>query len=776
MTTSTKYYLTSNKLVIRLSFLCFFAFAFTGCSTTKSLKPGENLYVGATIKINPDSSGRVKDEKSIKELLEGKTRPTPNKRILGIPFKLMMYNLAGEPTKDKGIRYWLRNKVGEPPVLASSVRLKFNNDVLTSNLIGKGYLQAEVTGDTITKNKKTKAVYTANTGIRYKINKVDFPVDSTAINALIQKFKDKSLLKPGQFYDLENYKNERIRIDNDLKENGYYYFNPDYLLIQADSTIGNNLVNLKLIVKPIAPNEALKPYVIKDITVYPNYVLQRDSIIKSWAPIEYKGIKIVDEHKIFKPQVFDRLNFFTKGELYNRKDHNLSLNRMVNVGMFKYVKADFIPVDTFKSNQLNLNYYLTPLKRNSLSFQTTVTNKSNNFVGSEVRINQLFRNIFRGAEQLNVSASGGFETQVGGNQGQKINSVSFSAEAKLSFPRFVVPFLKVNSTSAFIPKTNISLAYQTIKRGNFYSLNSIKSEIGYNWKESIYKEHIFNPISITYVLPPDTTKQSYRDNIAMFPGLETNLQKVFIVGSNYNFNFNNQLNTARRNNIFFNGSLETSGNLIGLLATTNSLGEKQILNTSLSQFVRVEADLRNYHKINSGLTWANRLTAGYGYAYGNSTSLPFVRQFFGGGSNDIRAFPARSLGPGSYQIPTTQRYTDQGGDIKIMLNSELRFKIVSVLHGALFADAGNIWLRKEDPLRPGSGFKGNKMLDEIAVGGGAGLRVDAQIFVVRFDLAMPFRVPSLAPGQRWVLKDIDFGNKQWRRDNLILNIGIGYPF
>lgn len=767
---------TSNNKYFIICVLLFTILVLSSCSTTKHLPVGDHLYVGATVKINPDSTGKVEDQKSLKDLLESKTRPQPNKKFLGMPFKLWMYNLAGEPTKNKGFRNWLRNKVGEPPVLASSVRLKLNNDILTSNLISTGYLQAEVIGDTLTKKRKTKAIYIANTGIRYKIDEVKFPEDTTSVNKILQRFKENSLIKRGQFYDLEVFKNERIRIDNDLKENGYFYFNPDYLLIQADSTIGKNLVNIQVIVKPIAPIEALQPYKINEINIYPNYILQRDSIIRSAPPIEYKGLRIIDRRATFKPQVFDRLIFFKPGETYNRKDHNLSLNRIVNVGMFKFVKADFTPIDSLKSNRLDLNFYLTPLKKNSLSFQTTVTNKSNNFVGSEIRINQLFRNVFKGAEQLSISVSGGMETQVGGTQGIKINSTSFSAETKLSFPRFVVPFLKVNSTSAFVPKTNISLAFQTIKKGDFYSMNSIKSEIGYIWKENIYKEHILNPISITYVLPPDTSKQTYKDNIIRFPGLETNLEKVFIIGSNYSFSFNNQLNTERKNNIFFTGTAETAGNLVSLFANTNAAGQKIFAKTPLSKFYRLEVDFRDYYKIRKEITWANRLVMGYGHAFGNSTSLPFVRQFFAGGSNDVRAFPARSIGPGSYNSSTSQFYADQGGDIKLMLNSELRFKIFSIIHGALFVDAGNIWLRKEDPTRPGSGFKGSNILKEMAVGGGVGLRIDAQIFVVRFDLAMPFRVPYLPENQRWVIKDIDFGSKVWRKNNLILNIGIGYPF
>ncbi|WP_316791936.1 BamA/TamA family outer membrane protein [Pedobacter frigoris] len=779
------------KLLIKTGIFILACTVWSACSTTKSLKPGQILYTGARININPDSSIKIDNQKDVKAALESKTRPAPNKKILGIPFKLWMYNFAGEPKKPKGLRNWLRNKVGEPPVLLSEVKLPYNNAVLKSYLISQGYLQADVTGDTIVKGKKGSAVYTAITGARYKMNDIKMPKDSTVIANIIQENTANTLLKRGDSYDLDVFKNERIRIDNDLKERGYFYFSPDYLILQVDSTVGKNQVDVKVKVKDIAPDASLKPYTINNINIYPNYTLRRDSLLRHSTPEVYKDFNIYDPRHTFKPGLFDRLVFFKKGEFYNRKDHNQSLNRMVNIGAFQAVKAEFVPLDSFRNNQLNLNIFLTPLKKNSLSFSVTGTSKSNSFVGSEIKLTQTTRNLFRGAEQLDVSVSGGFETQVGGNS-RGLNSYSFTAEGKLTFPRFITPFKGFNSTNAFIPKTIASLSYQSLNRGSLYNLNSFKTEFGYNWNESIYKEHSFNPISVNYVtskIKTDTIKL-YEQN----PGLKQNLEKQFIIGSNYSFTYSNQMEESRRNNVYFNAGLETGGNVWGLFASNNSEGKKSIFNIPINQFVRIETDIRDYYKITKNVIWASRLNLGYGYAYGNSTSLPFVRQFFAGGSNDIRAFAARSLGPGSYDfrqdLPEgkTNNYTEQSGDIKAMLNTELRFKIVSVLHGAFFADAGNVWLRKEDqgtpagpntPAvkgRPGSGFDFKNALDEVAVGAGFGLRVDASILIVRLDVAMPLRKPYLPEGQRWVTDKIDFGSSAWRKDNLIYNIGIGYPF
>jgi outer membrane protein insertion porin family len=747
---------------------------FSACSNTKHLKPGQNLYVGAEVNINPDPSVRIDNQKDVKNTLLTKTRPRPNKKILGIRFKLGMYNLVGEPKKPKGIRNWLRNKVGEPPVLLSEVNLTYNNAVLGSYLISQGYLQSVVTGDTVVKSKRATAVYTVNTGNRYTINSVTFPKDSAGIPHIINENLDKTLLKAGDNYDLDVFKTERERIDNDLKEAGYFYFSPDYLILQVDSTIGNNKVDVTLRVKDIAPEAGLKPYTINEINLYPNYTLRRDSALRRSTPEVYNDFNIYDRRQTFKPKLFDRLVFFKKDELYNRRDHNQSLNRMVNIGAFQYVKADFVPLDSFKNNQLDLNVYLTPLKKKSMSFSATGTSKSNNFVGSELTLTHTTRNVFRGAEQLDLSVSGGFETQVSG-QSQNLNSSSFTATGKLTFPQFIVPFFRPSNTNNFIPKTVASLSYQLLNRGSNYNLNSFKGEFGYTWKENLYKDHTFNPISVNYVTSKITANNP-DSLLAAIPDLRRVLEKQFIIGSNYNFTYTNQMDDSRRNNMYFFGGVETGGNVWGLFANKNEEDQKAVFGVPINQFVRFELDFRDYFKITRNVIWANRLNFGYGYAYGNSTSLPFVRQFFAGGSNDIRAFAARSLGPGTYRVPTREAYADQSGDVKAMFNTELRFKLVSVLHGALFADAGNVWLRQEDPTKPGSGFDFKTALGEMAIGTGAGLRVDAKIFVIRLDVAFPIRKPYLAPGERWVMDEVDFGDKAWRKDNLIYNIGIGYPF
>ncbi len=751
-------------------------FFLASCSNTKYLQPGEVLYTGADVKVNPESKN-AKNQRSLRKQLEERTRPEPNSKILGLRLRLWVYNVVGEPKKNKGTRHWLRNKFGEEPVLMREVDISLNNRVLQSYLMSKGYLHAQVEGDTLIKGKKGKAKYVAETGIQYSINNVQFPSSSTSeMDSLISGMQKESLLKAGKPYDLDNIKLERIRIDDGLKQEGYFFFNPEYIIVDVDSTLGNGTVNMFVKVKPNTPVEALKPYYLNTIAIYPNYTLEQDSVIRLADRKNWKDFVIIDPKDTYNPKLWDNLVRFHKGEKYNRRDHSLTLNRLVNIGTFKFVKAEFEPIDTFRSNKMDLDIILTSLKKKSVTASLTGVTKSNNFVGSEIKFNRLNRNLFKGAESFQLGLGAGFEQQVSGQVGG-VRSYSFTANGKLTFPRFLVPFFSIESHSSFVPKTHINLGYEMLHRALYYTLNSAKFEYGYNWKETQTKEHIFNPLFVNYIQPLNVT-DSFNNMLVKLPSLRNTFEKQFIIGQNYNFNFNNQILTRKRNQLFFNGNIETAGNLASLFATKDANGVKTLFGSPLNQYVRLEADFRDYFKLTPGLTLAGRVNLGYSNAYGAYRMLPFVKQFFGGGSSDVRAFRARSLGPGRYfaNMDSVQLFADQGGDMKALFSLETRFRIWKFLHGALFADAGNIWLHNEDTLRLGSGFNRKEFFNDLAIGGGFGLRVDANIFVIRADLAWPWKKPWLRGREQWILGETNFFDRQWRKENLILNVGIGYPF
>lgn len=756
-------------------------FAFS-CSNTKYLKEGEMLYTGAEVKIENDSLSK-KSKKALKSELEDNLTPKPNSSFLGLRPKLFFYNIAKEPKKEKGFNYWLKYKIGEKPVLLSDVDREFNKDIIVNYSENKGYFNAKATYDTVSKNKKAQVIYTLRPGNQYLINKVKFQNDSIPVTEEIVKVSDKTLLKEGNPFDLGVIKSERERIDNQLKQKGFYYFHPDNLIIQADSTVTkNHKVELNVKLKENTPDLAKQQFTIDKVIVFPNYNIRDVKDGKYNIPMDsdslakyaHNDIYVIDPEQKFKPKIFDRALYFKKGDLYNRADHNLTLNRLINLGVFKFVKNEFVISDSL-NHKFDTYYLLTPRQIQSLRLEALGRTNSANYAGSELNLNWTHRNLFRGAEQFKASVYGAFDVQIGGPKDAK-NLFRAGANAQLSIPRIVAPF-RFNSSSAFVPRTNISIGYEFQNRTEYYTLNTFSGSFGYLWKENVRKEHDLKIIDITYVTPANVTPL-YDSISAKSQALQRVVQKQLIFGPTYSYTYTNTM-LPKKNTIYYKGTLDLAGNLTGLFSGANVKEGKQksIFGVPFSQYAKMEHDFRFYHKLGDKSSFASRFIGGIAYPYGNSDNIPFSKQFFSGGSNSIRAFRARTLGPGSFDPRTIKQgyYFDQSGDIKLELNAEYRANIYKFLNVAFFADAGNIWLVNDDIQRPGAKFSSD-FLSEIAVGAGFGLRLDFSILILRLDLAMPFRVPYYEKGDRWTFDKINFGNSSWRRDNLILNIAIGYPF
>lgn len=753
------------------------------CSNTKYLKEGQILYTGAKINIVGDSISS-KDKKELETALQGRLTPKPNSSFLGLRPKLFLYNTTKEPTKQKGFRYWKKYKMGEAPVLLGSVDQDFNKNILVNYSENKGFFNAKASSQQEIKNKKAKIIYTLKPGKRYRINKVEFPSDSSEISRDISLTKEKTLLKIGKPFDLETIKSERNRIDSKLKEKGYYYFNPDHLIIQVDSaSTKGSLVNLYIKLKENTPKQAKEKWSVDNIIVFPNYSIQdvKDNLYSVpmspdslSAKYLYKDKYIIDPKYKFKPKVFDRTLYFDKGDYYNRADHNLSLNRLINLGVFKFVKNEFIVKDSLQ-HKFDVYYLLTPRPFQSLRLEVLGRTNSANYGGGELNINHTHRNLFRGAEQLKTSIYGAFDMQFGGQRDAN-NIFRAGVNTQLTIPRIVAPF-RFHSSSAFVPKTNINIGYEYQNRTQLYTLHNFNTSFGYVWKENAQREHDLKIFNSTLVFPEKVTNR-YTQQMANNPNLQRVVEKQLIFGPTYTYTYTNTM-LPRKTTFYYRGMADLAGNLTGLILGANAKkdNQKEIFKIPFSQFAKIENDFRVYHQLGQKSSLAGRLIAGVAYPYGNSQYIPFSKQFFVGGSNSVRAFRARTLGPGSYD-PRTQNasfFFDQSGDIKLEMNAEYRTNIYKFLNIALFADAGNIWLVNENPTLPGGKFS-KDFLKELAVGAGVGMRLDFNIMVLRLDLAMPLRVPYYEKGNRWTFNQIDLTNKSWRRDNLVLNIAIGYPF
>lgn len=764
------------RSVKHISFFALSALLFSACSTTRTVPEGDRLYIGADIKWDDK---KPKDYSELESGMEERIRPTPNKKFLGMPIKLWLYNLGKEP-KGKGLNYLLRKKWGEPPVLLSQFKGQHTGDILTSYVEDNGYFQSELAHEIKEKgSKKASVTFTVTPNHRYTIHRVRFDTDTGLLGNHIMRTTSKTILKPGDNYSLDKIKGERERIHDFLKENGFYYFTPDYLLVKIDSTLKGQ-VDLYLAIKKTTPPVALRQFYMKSVTLYTNYDLAQDSVQRGRQGTRYQNFTIIDPDSLYKPIVFDRSVFLQNDSLYRLSSHNITLQRLVNLGTFKFVRANFRPARD--SSLLYANFFLTPYPKRSLQFEVSGTSKSNSFVGSQIKISAKNRNFQHKANLLEINLGGGFETQVGGKTTQlSTNAYSLNAEVALTLPRFFTPIIKFNPRTPYVPRTRFSVGYELLSRPNLYNLNAFNMQYGYIWKQTRFLDHALYPVAITYVLPSNESIE-FLEQKAQDPALAQSVSKQFILGSNYTLTFNNQ-SPEKYHSFYASFNTDIAGNLAGLIAKQQPDGTKQIFNNDFSQYLRFNIEGRHYWKLSEKLRWVNRLYAGYGYAYGKTSlgvppTLPFVKQFFSGGSNSLRAFRARTLGPGSYHESindsTNLLLANAAGDIKLEGNSELRFKPVNLLEIAAFIDAGNIWLGKSDD--PRKVFNMNRFVKEIAVGAGLGLRIDASILLVRFDLSFPLRKPWLPEGERWVLKQVDFGDGAWRKENLILNIAIGYPF
>ena len=749
------------------------ALACTACNYTKHLGKGQFLYIGSKVDLQSSVPIKKSKKKELKADMASLLRPTPNASILGFRYKLWIYNLAGTPKKNKGFRHWLKYKVGEPPVLASAASAEKNREILQNHLENKGYFFDTVINSHRIRKQEWTDTYTAQVGQPYTYKSIIYPAPTDTLTTLIAGLQMHSLLHNGDVYDLDVIKDERTRIDGHLKQKGFYYFSPEDLQLDADTTVGNHQINAVLRLIPQTPPKARDIFRLNEVVVFADYDINTDT--GSRAPYTfYKGYKILDSTHMFRPVMFSNTLVFKPGDVYNRDDHNLSLNRLITLGVYKFVKARFVETDTAGPHKLNAFYYLTPTEKKSIQFQATGLTRSDNSTGGQVSVSWKHRNLFRGAELFTATVSAGLDEQFI-TAGQQIATRTLGATLDLFIPRFIAPFT-VHTNSAYVPRTKIEVGANLFSRSGEYNLTSYKVSYGYIFKETDIKEHQLNIFSINLV-NPSNINPVFQDSLNRNITLARSIERQFIIGPNYNFNINTQARPNHNvNNYYFNANVDISANLLGLFTGADIAKGKQIdlLGTPFSQYDRFELDFRHYLRlgaVKSDWVLASRLTGGIGIAYGNSSTMPFSKEFFAGGTNDIRAFRSNLLGPGSYYqaIQKGALLVEQPGDIKMEANTELRFPLFSIVKGAFFIDAGNIWTRQADTSRPGSTFSSG-FLKQVAVGTGVGLRFDIKILVLRLDLATPVREPWLPEGSRWIFSNVADISKT------VLNLAIGYPF
>jgi len=753
---------TTSFTIVWLSALLFAS----SCSVRKFVPSDEYLLKSAQVELVGEDN--QKDLEDIEYELEGLLRPSPNSLTLGMRLGLLVHYKA-QREKPGFLNKYLNKKIGEDPVYLSNVDINRTIDLINNRLENNGYFYAKISTSVNERKRLAELSYRVTLGKAYRLQKYDLDSGSTAIYEEIEKSLAKTILKPNTRFSLDALKEERVRIDTDLKSKGYYNFNADFLIFEADTNQYNNRkYDLFLRLKKDVPRKSLLPYALNEINVYPDYSLNTENT--AYDTVKVNGINFIQTTEFFKPERMAPYILFKKGQPYDPKKSRLTSSRLSSIGAYKFVNIRYeqVPVsEGSDSLRLNANIFLSPLKKRSLRAELQAVTKSNGFAGPTIAAVYSNRNQFAGGETLNLTGSVGYEVQLGGENSNGLSSTQIGLKADLIFPRLLIPFRVSDSFLYAVPRTKMSLGFDFFDRSDFYSLNSLNATFGYTWRTNRSIFHEVNPFSVSYLNTSNITPE-FQAILDQNPFLEGSFQQQLITGLTYTFIYNQLTNPDKKNPILAVANFDIAGNILEWVGNeTNKNGQKTLFDIAYAQYVKADINFVYNLKINSQQQLVTRLFGGIGIPYGNSESLPFAKQYFSGGPSSVRSFRTRSLGPGSYDPSETDQgsFFDRSGDIRLEANIEYRFPVYSYLKGALFVDAGNVWLTKDNAALPGGKFSSG-FLEELGMGFGMGLRVDVQNFVIRLDLASPLSKPYLPKGSRF----------NFDLNELLLNFAIGYPF
>jgi len=730
-----------------------FVLALTGCTGMKNISSDDPLYIGHEVKF----ATKGDQNKKLTPILKGVLKPDPNNKFLWMRPALARNNMLSDKAKKK--KFW-KKKITDP-ILISQTNPVQVAAAIQNRIFHHGYFQNTVAYDTVRAGQR-KATYTYTITLRepYRFESIGFPKPTHDLNQKISSYQPESFLKKGDIYTLDAVKNERIRIDRNLKESGYIFFNPEFISVKADSVTGEHQVRAEVTVKPETPPESKIPYTIRKVFIHDDHAL--DNTLAD--TLQFGHYYLISQHKALRFEALQQGIFLKPGELYSSSNYMHTIRYMNELPIIRNANIKFSPHE--KTDSLDVILYLSQRKRYAYTAEVNAIARSTNYFGPGMIFSYTDRNRKKGSEMMKVNLRGRYEVQI--VDGEVNPAYELGLELNYRLPKFYPLFL-FDTGKKSLPKTNIAVGYNLFNRLDLYRLNSLFTNFGYRWSKTDRLSHSFNPIEVIFTKIPESSKSAeFNEYLKENPGVQRSFDEQFIVGTGYEFTY--QPTTSSRNNFFFKGGIDLAGNLLkGLYsatdASTDSLGRYTLLGVPFSQYVRTRIDLRYSFNFNRSKL-VTRFSTGVGIPLGNSDILPYIKQFYVGGTNSLRSFIARSVGPGS-EIPP-EGYNDLTGDIRLEGNLEYRFTMAGKLKGALFMDAGNIWLYKEDPSRPNGTFRFSTFVDEIAISSGWGLRWDFDFIVARLDFAYTVRTPYLPPGERWTTS-FNFWNPA-------INIAIGYPF
>lgn len=721
-------------------------FICTSCSTTKFVPDGKYLLTDVKIETDNKNVNTSQMEQYINQKANTKWFS-----LFAVP--LGTYNLSGRDST-KWINRILK-RLGEEPVLFDTLKAEMSRKNLGTVMQNMGYLHADVSLKTIANDKKIKVIYTLHTGKPYFIGNIEYDIyDKNIAQILDMKNENNRGLKKGMIFSINNLENERKRITNILSDSGYYKFNKDYIIYEADSTRTNDSIDVNLKLMKFRANSKSPE---KD---HNRYYINKVNFTSA------DGDKI----KLRRSVLSDNLAI-KEGAPFCEHDLQTTYNNFARLQAVKYTNIRFEELPD--TSLLNCNIQLSTNKPNTISFQPEGTNTAGD-LGAAASLTYENRNLFHGSEMLSIQLRAAFEAITGLEGYQAEDYEEYNIEGRLMFPRFIAPFLSENFRRNSNAHSELTVSYNLQNRPEFHR-RVFTAAWKYLWnapkQNSTYR---FDLIDLNYVYMPwisEKFKEDYLDDDSNRNAiLRYNYEDLFIMKMGFGMTYNNGVHAIKAN-------IETSGNLLSLLSGVskfdkNSQGQYTLFNIAFAQYVKADFDYTRLFTFD----WRNSLALHFGfgiaYPYGNSKILPFEKRYFSGGANSVRGWNVRELGPGEFK-GTDGRidFINQTGDMKLDFNLEYRTALFWKFNGAFFIDAGNIWTLRSYADQPGGQFKFDEFYKQIAVSYGLGIRLNLDYFILRLDMG----VKAINPAYTTAKEHYPIISPNFKRD-FSLHFAVGLPF
>ena len=768
----------NNYLIILLC--CLLA----SCSVTKNLPEGEKLYVGIDRMevLNED-----KTEAGITALteVEASLAYPPNNAVFGsssmrwpIPFGLWVYSGFEKYKDKKGVGRWIYDHMAKSPVLMSNVNAETRVKVAGNLLRDYGFFNGSVKHEIVPQKdpKMEKITYVIDMGNPYYLDSIAWLKFPARADSLIQASRKKSVLKKGDNFSVLKLEEERQRISDLLRNNGYYYFRSDLTTFRADTLQKSGYVSLQVVPQNGLPAEAKKQYYIGRTSVYLtgyNGETPTDSLVFPSMTVHFHGKK-----PGIRPSALTRNFFYRRGELFSQDRQTFTQEAIARMNVFKFAEFRYLPKDTTATcDTLNVMVNATFDQPYDAELELNMTTKSTDQTGPGVAFNLTRKNFQRMGADLTFGMKGSYEWQTNSNvegNSSTLNSYELGASLALEFPRIILPWKdRELRRSRFRQHTSFKVYVDLLNRARFFNMLSFGGNVTYEFQRSRIWKHSVTPFQLTFNTLQSTTARFDSITIAN-PTLALSLSNQFIPAMNYTLTYDNA-RMRRRHQLWWETSFTSAGNVTSLIYAAFGKGlnekDKKLLNSPYAQFLKTTSEIRATLKVANKHYVATRFMGGVLWSYGNQTVPPYSEQFYIGGANSIRAFTVRSLGPGTYNPGRNAKYgyLDQTGDVKFEANVEYRFPLFGDFYGATFLDAGNVWLLRKDENRPGGQLTLRDLGKSIALGTGAGIRYDLTFLVIRLDLGIALHAPY-DTGKRGYYNIPKF------KDGLGLHFAIGYPF